>query len=98
VRTGDTTFIVRGLVAIVVGGLDSNDREALLEMPLLEDSAKRIGVLPMVPFEEAAHIVGIPGEMFLALWLGRGPEDRTLATMGYVAREDSDGLRYVRTW
>jgi len=98
VREMDATFIVRGLVAIVVGGLDSNDREALLEMPLLEDSAKRIGVLPMVPFEEAAHIVGIPGETFLALWLGRKPENRTLEVMGYVASEDPDGFRYVRTW
>jgi len=85
-------------VAIVVGGLDTNDREALLEMPLLEDSAKRIGVLPMVPFEEAAHLVGIPGETFLALWLGRKPENRTLEVMGYVASEDPDGFRYVRTW
>lgn len=82
----------------MVGGLDTNDREALLEMALLEDSAKRIGALPMVPFEEAAHIVGIPGETFLALWLGRSAESRTLHAMGYVAGEDSDGFRYLRTW
>ena len=98
VRERDATFIVRGLVAIVVGGLDSNDRAALLEMPLLEDSARRIGVLPLVPFEEAAHVVGLPGETFLALWLGRKPEDRTLKVMGYVAGDDADGFRYVRTW
>ena len=67
-------------------------------MPVIEDSAKRIGVQPPVLFEEAAEIVGHPATAHLVLWLMRKPEDRELSCMGYAVGEDGDGFRYVRTW
>ena len=98
VRQGDAMLLQRALVAIVVGGLYRNEREALLVMPLIEDSAKRIRVQPSVLFEEAAGIVGHPGTANLVLWLGRKSENRELLSMGYVVGADAGGFRYVRTW
>jgi hypothetical protein len=98
VRARDATLLQAGLVAVVVGGLDRYDREALVIMPVIEDSATIIGVSPAQAFEEASLIVGHPGAAGLASWLGRTPENRSLAAMGYVRGADRDGFRYVRNW
>ena len=98
VRTGDVAFVRRALVAIVAGGLDRNDREALMVMPAIEDSAERVGGRAPRVFEEVARIVGHPGEANLALWLGRRPEMRALSAMGYAVGMDSGGFRYTREW
>ena len=98
VRTGDQTDVLRALIAIVLGGLDGNDHEALLIMPLIEESAARIGVEAQDVFEQAAAVVGHPGTANLVSWLSRAPEDRTLACMGYSAGADDGGFRYRRDW
>jgi hypothetical protein len=94
VRTRAPDRVVAGLIAVVVGGLDQNDREALVLMPLLEDAARRLGLEPADLFEEAAEVVGHPGTVNLMLWLSRRPEDRTLECMGYEAGQDDSGFRY----
>ena len=98
VRQRDAKLLERAIVAVVVGGLSENDHEALLVMPVIEDSAKRIGVQPPILFEGAAEIVGHPATTNLVLWLMRKPEDRELSCMGYAVGEDGDGFRYIRTW
>ena len=95
VRDSDPECLIRGLVAVVVGGLDENGREALLHMPALEDACRRLGLEPGDVFGDAAAAVGHPGTVNLALWLARAPEARTLECMGYGVREDESGFRYV---
>lgn len=98
VRTRDADQLVRALVAIVVGGLDDNAYEAMMVMPLIEDGARRIGIEPQDVFEKAAAVVGHPGTANLVLWLSRKPEDRTLASMGFIESSDKEGFRYKLDW
>jgi hypothetical protein len=98
VRRRDRTTLVKAVVALVIGGLDENRRESLMVMAPIEDSAARIGVdFPSV-IEDASKVVGHPGTVNLVLWLMRKPEDRSLASMGFVAAEDDDGFRYKLDW
>jgi hypothetical protein len=67
-------------------------------MAPIEDSAARIGVeLPRL-LEDASKIVGHPATVNLMLWLTRNDEDRSLASMGFVATENTDGFRYKLDW
>jgi hypothetical protein len=94
VRDGDPDRLRSGLVALVLGGLDHNSRDALTRMPLIEDAARRLGVTFEHLIEDAADTVGHPGSVNLVLWLSRKPEDRTLESMGYEASRDESGFRY----
>lgn len=94
VRTTDPEQLERALVAIVIGGLDENAYDALMVMPLIEDSARRIGAELHGLLEDAGKIVGERGTVNLVRWLERSPEDRSLAAMGFVKGADEDGFRY----
>jgi hypothetical protein len=98
VRQQDREVLVNALIANVVGGLTVNARESLMVMAPIDDAAGRIGAdLPGL-FETAAECVGHPGSVSLMLWLTRTPENRSLASMGFVAADDADGFRYVLRW
>ena len=98
VRNNDRDILLNAVVANVVGGLSTNERESLLVMAPIEDAAARLGVdLPGL-FEDAASCVGHPGTANLMVWLTRTPENRSLATMRYVAEDGADGFRYVLRW
>ena len=98
VRHGGRDVLDRALVAVVVGGLDSNAHEALMVMPLIEDASRRIGVEPQELFSGAATLVGQPGATNLMLWLSREDENRTIEGMGYVVSSDDQGFRYRLNW
>lgn len=98
VRSLDKATLLEAVVALVVGGLDENRAESLMIMALIEDSAARIGVELGQLLEEASKIVGHPATVNLMLWLTRKDEDRSLASMGFVATEDADGFRYRLDW
>jgi len=98
VRRRDQGLLLRGIVALVVGGLDRNARESLMVMALVEDSAERIGADLEDTLEAVSKIVGHPGTVNLVLWLTRKPEVRTLESMRYVAGADDDGFRYRLDW
>jgi hypothetical protein len=94
VRRRDPALLVRAVVAIVLGGLDQNALEALMVLPLVENSASLLGVgLPSI-FEEAAAVVGHPGSVSLVSWLARTPADRSIASMGFTESSDEGGFRY----
>jgi hypothetical protein len=97
-RRRDAQLLVRAVVAVVLGGLDQNALEALMVMPLIENSARLLEVDLASIFESAANSVGHPGSVNLMLWLTRAPEDRTLASMGFVEAEDEGGFRYQLKW
>ncbi|HEY6786592.1 MAG TPA: hypothetical protein VI365_04700, partial [Trebonia sp.] len=97
VRRRDQDLLVRAVVAIVLGGLDQGVLEALMVMPLVENSARLLGVsLPDI-FEKASAVVGPPGSANLMAWLARKPEKRTLACMGFAESSDEGGFRYKFT-
>jgi hypothetical protein len=94
VRRRDPHLLVRAVIAVVIGGLDQNALEALMVMPLIENSARLLESDLADIFEKAAATVGHPGSVNLIVWLTRVPEDRTLAAMGFVEASDEDGFRY----
>lgn len=98
VRTHDPALLNRALVALVVAGLDENDRDCLMTMAPIEDSARRLGVDLEELFERVSKTVGHQGMVSLVSWLSRKPENRTLASMRFVAGEDSGGFRYRLDW
>lgn len=98
VRTGDRDVLLNAVIANVVGGLSTNERESLMVMAPIDDAAARIGVDLAGLFEDAATCVGHPGTLSLVTWLSRTPENRSLAAMSFVAEEGVDGFRYVLRW
>jgi hypothetical protein len=61
VRRRSEQLLVRATIAVVMGGLDQGEREALMVMPLIEHSAGLLDAhLPSI-FEQAAAVVGHPG-------------------------------------
>jgi hypothetical protein len=94
VRRRDADLLVRSVVAVVIGGLDQNALEALMVMPLIENSARLLEVDLAGVFEKAAAVVGHPGSVNLMVWLTRAPQDRTLAAMGFAEGSDGGGFRY----
>jgi hypothetical protein len=98
VQRQDRAILTRGLVAVVLGGLDENQLESLMVMAPIEDSARRIGIEPADLFEEVSKIVGLPATVNLMIWLSRTDDDRSLESMGYVTTEDEGGFRYRLNW
>ena len=98
VRRGDARLLAGATIALVVGGLDENRLESLMIMVLIEDSVTRLNVDLAGLFEEVSRVVGHPGTVNLMIWLTRSPDDRTLASMGFVAGEDEGGFRYRLDW
>lgn len=98
VRTGERQLLFRALVALTVGGLDRDAREALMVMAPIDNSVRRLNLNAQELFDEAAAIVGQPGSESLALWLARSDEDRSLSAMGYIESQDQDGFRYKLNW
>jgi len=94
VRRRDAGLLVRAVIAVVIGGLDQNALEALMVMPMIEHSAGLLDADLAGLFEQAANVVGHPGSVNLVTWLTRTPEDRTLASMGFVESSDEGGFRY----
>jgi hypothetical protein len=94
VRSRDREVLERGLIAMVVGGLDENTLEALLRMPLLEDACIRLDLEPAEVFETIADVVGHHGNVNLMIWLSRASEDRTLKCMGFEALGSGPHFRY----
>lgn len=87
-----------GLVALVLGGLDRGNEEAILVLPLHYKSAEKLGVDPADVFESAARLVGDPGATQLRAFVKRPEADRNLSSMGYREVADEGGLLYERTW
>jgi hypothetical protein len=80
--------------AVVLGGLDQNALEALMVMPLIENSTRLLDTSAATVFEKASSTVGHPGTSYLVAWLTRAPQDRTLKSMGFVESSDEGGFRY----
>lgn len=98
VRTNSRDVLRDAVIANVVGGLSTNERESLMVMAPIDDAAKRIGIDLADLFEEVSKIVGHPGTVSLVSWLSRTPENRSLEAMRFVAQECADGFRYVLSW
>lgn len=98
VRGRDPTNLTKALVALVLGGLDENRPESLMVMAPIEDGARRLGLDTSDLFQDVSKIVGHPSTVNLMMWLSRNEADRSLASMGFIATEDSGGFRYKLDW
>lgn len=96
VREGASHHLDAALMALALAGLEQGSREALLILPLIHDSAVRLGAPPEDLFERVATQVGAQAAESL-----RGFRERTnksIAQMGYVAEGAGPTFRYRRTW
>jgi hypothetical protein len=98
VRTKDAALLQRALVALMLAGLDEDERDGVMTMAPIEDSARRLNVDLDDLFERVTRTVGHQGAVSLVSWLSRKPENRTLESMRFVVGEDSDGFRYKLDW
>ena len=96
VRRGDAGPLVPALVALVAGGLDRGEREALMVMSLIDHSAGLLGVdLPDIfGRAAAAGTMSAEAQQGLTAWLARSPADRLPAAMGFAVSSDASGFRY----
>jgi hypothetical protein len=98
VRRNDRALLTRALVAIVVGGLITHreaimHREALLVVPLIDNSARRLGFDRVSLFDGASLVLGEPGSVVLAQLLRRPPHD--ISEMRFEESADEGGFRYL---
>jgi hypothetical protein len=99
VRDRNEELILLGLIALGMDNWGTGDpRENILLLPLHYDASLRIGVSPASIFEKAASLLnGEPADAYRA-FLRRPERDRSLQAMGYIAGNEADGFRYIRTW
>jgi hypothetical protein len=95
VRLGDAEVMRQGLMAVCLSFGVADRRDALLVLPLLWRTAERLRLDPAAELMAVHQAVGCEE---LARFTARRPEDRTIASMGYVETRDDDGFRYERTW
>ncbi|MHB1552238.1 MAG: hypothetical protein ACYDEU_08015 [Vulcanimicrobiaceae bacterium] len=97
VRDREKEYIVLGLLALGLDGWRGDWRDNATLVCLHYDAAQRIGLAPSSVFDEAAKLLPQKPAQALKSFLRRSAEDKSLATMGYLAGAD-DGFRYKRTW
>jgi hypothetical protein len=98
VREGSQKPLLPGLLAVGIGGLHEDSREAITVLPLFYDAAQRTGVDPENIFEGAAALLPEPIASDIRRFPHRSATDRSLQAMWYSVGADSDGFRYVRNW
>ena len=85
------------LFALVIG-LEARDvRESLMCLSVIHHSILKLGESPHELFNGVAHVFP-RSETFLNDFLAREPRAKSIAAMGYVESEDSDGFIYKRDW
>lgn len=96
-REGDLDRVRTGLATVALASTIDVSRDLLVVLPLLWRSAEVLGADPTALFLAAADRVG--GSETLEQFTERAPEDRSIASMGYVEVDDEDlGFHYERTW
>jgi hypothetical protein len=98
VREVDPDLLVRALIALTIGGLAQNERESMMVMSLIENSAKRLELDLESLFEQVSSMVGHQGTAAFAIWLRRSQHDRSLSAMKFVESADEGGFRYKLEW
>ena len=85
------------LFALVIGLEVRDVRESLMCLSVVHHSVLKLGESPNELFEGVSHVFP-RSEKFLNDFLAREPKAKSIAAMGYVEAEDSDGFVYKRDW
>jgi hypothetical protein len=96
VREKDLLKIYLGLIALALGGLSTEEREAILVLPLLYRATELLGRDSTELFEKAVDVVDSTSASFLRSFLMRA--DKSIEQMGYVETLEPDGFRFERRW
>jgi hypothetical protein len=98
VRESSEQRLTAGLSALVVENFDDDARETTMELALLFDAARRIGVSPTTAFADAIAWARPQAAEQLRAYLARDPGLQRIESMGYAAKSDRDGFRYRHDW
>lgn len=96
-REGGEERIELGLIALSLGGLRSKARDALMELSLVLDAARRLELDLGLLCDNCADVLGAEAVSQVQAFLRRAEEDQRIEAMGYVLGSDDDGVRYVST-
>jgi hypothetical protein len=98
VRTGNPQLVREGLEALAFGAGLVDIREAILILPLLYQSLRKLDVDATNYFAGAIGLGDAQFDSVLREFPNRDEENRSIEVMGYIEGRDQDGFRYVRTW
>jgi hypothetical protein len=97
VREKDRNRILSGLRAVVLASMINPERELVIPLSLLWNSAVLIGQSPENLFDEVRSESGVYGTL-LSSFATRIPSDRSIAAMGYSAAGEGKSFLYVCDW
>lgn len=98
VREASEERLRAGLSALVIENFADDARETLMELSILFDAARRIGVSPEAVFSQAIQWASLQAAEQLRTYLARDPGLQRIESMGYSASSDRDGFRYRHQW
>jgi hypothetical protein len=95
VRRQSYPVLLNALIALVIIGPRTDERELLMVLSLIYRSAIKLQVEPEQLFSVAVHYASDQATKTVILsYLDRNPEDRSIAAMGYRELEGPSGLVY----
>lgn len=94
VRERNSERLLLGLLALGIEGGNFDWRENYKVVPLHYDAAERIGVDPVLLFDNAATLLGGNLAKFLRGFLRQPQSEKSIAQMGYRIGKDEQGFRY----
>lgn len=97
VRENDRGRIITGLRAVVLASLINPDRELVIPLSLLWNSAQLIGVSPENAFKEVRSTSGVYGTL-LSSFASRIPSERSIGAMRYSTAGQGESFVYVCDW
>ena len=99
VRTGSMPVLREGLIAEQLAlTLVSDQRDSLPVLSLLFRAAEILDGDPVAELKATATVAPPPDNLLLLDFPAHDPEDRSLASMGYVEVRDDLGFRFERSW
>lgn len=97
VRERNYSRIVAGLRAVVLASILNPERELVINLSLLWNSAVIIGFSAESAFSEVGRAAGVHG-LILAQFANRIPSERSIAVMGYSTSGEGSSFQYVYDW
>ena len=86
---GDKSKLQLGLSALIIENLNEDDRESLIELSLLDNSARRLQTSLEIIFEDLKDLASENIQSLFCSYFQR--ENRSIGVMGYVESTDKNG-------
>jgi hypothetical protein len=92
VRRRDVAWLNYGLAAVQLAAVGEDGRQVIPTYSLLYRAAELLGLDADALFRERSYLQPAPGRETLVEFALRRPHDKSIAVMGYIERNDRDGL------